>query len=168
MPAVPPAVPGSDREQQITFYAGILAQLPGTYQGNQAAFQGMTWSELYTAAADANPKADPKKLADAVLGLETAQSLGKNLGAAEGKLGLFLTDAEKAAAQTNFAAGVPGATGLAAIGDFFARLAQGATWLRVAEVILGGALIIIALAKLASGTPVGQAAAKAGKAAMIL
>jgi len=47
-------------------------------------------------------------------------------------------------------------------------LTQASTWIRVGEVLLGGALIIIALAKLAADTPVGHAAAKVGKAAMIL
>jgi hypothetical protein len=59
-------------------------------------------------------------------------------------------------------------TGLAAIGDFFQRLTQGATWIRIAEGILGLGLIIVGLAKLASGTAVGKAAARAGKAAAIL
>lgn len=72
-------------------------------------------------------------------------------------------DAGHAAAAA--AGSVPG---LSAIGDFFGRLAQASTWIRVAEVILGAGLIIVSLARLAAGTPVGQAAAKAGKAAMIL
>lgn len=59
-------------------------------------------------------------------------------------------------------------SGLAAIGDFFSRLTQASTWIRVAEVLLGAGLIIVGLAKLASGTPVGKAAVKAGKAAAIL
>jgi hypothetical protein len=168
MPQAPPAVPGSNREEQITYYAGILDRLPGTYQGNYAQYDGLTWSVLYQDLAGADTSADPKKLADAVLGIEAAQRLGTNLNAADKGLAGFVTVAEKAAASTNFAAGVPGAGGLAAIGDFFARLTQGATWLRVAEVVLGAGLIIVALAKLASNTPVGRAAAKAGKAALIL
>lgn len=59
-------------------------------------------------------------------------------------------------------------TGLAAIGDFFQRLTQGNTWIRVAEAVLGLGLVIVGLAKLASGTAVGRAAASAGKAAAIL
>lgn len=54
------------------------------------------------------------------------------------------------------------------IADFLGRLTQASTWLRVAEVLLGSALIIVALAKLASNTSVGRAATRAGKAAMIL
>lgn len=60
------------------------------------------------------------------------------------------------------------AGGLAAIGDFFSKLGKANTWLRVAEVLLGAGLIIVALARLASGTPIGRAAVRAGKAAAIL
>ena len=59
-------------------------------------------------------------------------------------------------------------TGLAAIGDFFQRLTQASTWVRVGEVLLGLALITVGLAHLASGTAAGRAALKAGKAAAIL
>jgi len=58
--------------------------------------------------------------------------------------------------------------GLAAIGDFFQRLTQAGTWIRVGQVLLGAALIIIGLARLGSGTAAGKAAMKAGKAAAIL
>lgn len=59
-------------------------------------------------------------------------------------------------------------SGLAAIGDFFSRLTQASTWIRVAEVLLGLALITVGLAHIASGTAAGRAALKAGKAAAIL
>jgi hypothetical protein len=63
---------------------------------------------------------------------------------------------------------IPVLGGLAAIGDFFQRLTQASTWIRAAEVVLGLGLIIVGLAHLASGTAVGRAAMKAGKAAAIL
>jgi hypothetical protein len=72
----------------------------------------------------------------------------------------------QAAGQAASAAGK--LTGMAAIGDFFQRLGQASTWVRVGEVILGFALIIVGLAKLAEGTPLGHAALKAGKAAALL
>jgi len=58
--------------------------------------------------------------------------------------------------------------GVNAIGDFFSRLSQASTWIRVTEVVLGAALLLIGLAKLAAGTSIGKAAIKAGKAAAIL
>ena len=63
---------------------------------------------------------------------------------------------------------VPLPSGLAAIGDFFSKLGQASTWIRVAEVLLGLGLLIVGVARLASGTPIGNAAASAGKAAAIL
>ena len=72
-----------------------------------------------------------------------------------------------AANEVSHQTGIP-VTGLNAIGDFFRRLTEGSTWIRVAEAILGLGLVIVGLAKLASGTSVGRAAVRAGKAAAIL
>lgn len=49
-------------------------------------------------------------------------------------------------------------SGLESVSGFFSTLTQANTWIRVAEVLLGAALLIIGLAKLASGTEVGKAA----------
>jgi hypothetical protein len=65
-------------------------------------------------------------------------------------------------------AGASAASGVSGVTDFLTRLTQGNTWIRVAEVLLGLGLIIVGLAKLASGTAAGRAAVKAGKAAAIL
>jgi hypothetical protein len=68
-------------------------------------------------------------------------------------------------------AGLPGSnplSGLSAIGDFFSRLTEASTWLRIAEAVLGIGLIIVGLAKLAGDSAIGRAATKAGKAALIL
>lgn len=95
-------------------------------------------------------------------------------------MGPFATKADAQNAKPGNLTIVPGYTvtpsgqvqgplsGLAAIGDFFSKLGQANTWLRVAEVLLGAGIIIVALAKLASDTPAGRAAVKAGKAAAIL
>ena len=66
--------------------------------------------------------------------------------------------ASKAAAQASVAAGkantpgLPGGyaqssplTGINAIGDFFSRLTQSATWIRAGKVIIGGLLLIVGL-----------------------
>lgn len=45
-------------------------------------------------------------------------------------------------------------SGLAAIGDFFGRLSQGATWIRVAEGLLGIVLIAIGLARITHAVPI--------------
>jgi len=54
------------------------------------------------------------------------------------------------------------------IAAFFDKLGQASTWLRIGEFIIGAGLIIVGLARLASGTAVGKAAVRAGKAAAIL
>lgn len=74
-----------------------------------------------------------------------------------------LAGATISAGATAVGGGVPSVTGtgnplsgLAAIGDFFSRLTQGATWIRVAEVLIGAALLLGALNK-ALGNPAGKA-----------
>lgn len=63
---------------------------------------------------------------------------------------------------------VPGVNVLGGVSNFFHALTQKNTWIRVVEVLLGGALLLIGLAKLASGTQVGKAAKGiAMKAALI-
>jgi hypothetical protein len=59
------------------------------------------------------------------------------------------------ATQHGFASGqVPGISGLAAIGDFFARLTQANTWIRVGEFVAGGLILYVGLKALVS--PPGQ------------
>lgn len=154
MPVVTPAgQPGQTRAQQIAYYSQVLSALPGVYQGNYAQYDGLTWQELYQAIAESNPSADPRKLADAVLGFEAAQSLGKGTQAAGAGLGKFISTTDTALANTNFLPWVPNVE----------------QWIiRGFEMLLGLGLIIVAVAKLASTTSAGRAAAKAGKAAMIL
>lgn len=48
-------------------------------------------------------------------------------------------------------------SGLPAIGDFFNRLTQGNTWLRVGEVAVGLILLYMGLNAVTRGTPVGNA-----------
>lgn len=58
---------------------------------------------------------------------------------------------------------VPALTPLGSIGDFFHRLTEKETWIRVGEVALGGILIYAGVRALSSGTAVGQAAKSAAK-----
>lgn len=54
---------------------------------------------------------------------------------------------------------------LSNIADFFSRLSEANTWIRVAEFVLGGALVLVGVAHVAKGTQVGQTAAKVAKTA---
>lgn len=87
-------------------------------------------------------------------------------------------EAESDAATGNYPANVTGSgnessitqtiPGLAQIGDFFSRLAQANTWLRVAETILGIGLILVGLAHLGGNTHIGRAATKIATSAALL
>lgn len=66
-----------------------------------------------------------------------AQSLLKGLSAAETATGQVVNDFKTGIQNTNFNP----LSGLASIGDFFSRLSQANTWIRVGEVILGIMLI---------------------------
>jgi hypothetical protein len=61
---------------------------------------------------------------------------------------------------------VPGLGGIAAVGDFFSRLSEPNTWLRIAEVAVGGLLIYVSLKAMFPGT-VGAAAHSAGTVAKV-
>ena len=53
------------------------------------------------------------------------------------------------------------------IGAFFDKLSEASTWLRIGEFLLGAALVVVGISKLASGTAAGRAAAKVAKAAAL-
>jgi threonine/homoserine/homoserine lactone efflux protein len=75
--------------------------------------------------------------------------------------------AQQAPSGTNALGTVQGAAsavnlgGLAAIGDFFNRLTQGNTWLRVGEVAAGLLILYIGLKATTAQTPIGNAAKSA-------
>lgn len=52
---------------------------------------------------------------------------------------------------------------LTAIGDFFGRLEEGSTWIRIGEVLLGIVLIALGVAKMTNAVPVATNIAKAVK-----
>lgn len=61
-----------------------------------------------------------------------------------------------------------GLAGLSSIGDFFGRLTEGATWIRVLEMLLGVGLVMVGLAHAASGTPAGRTARRVATKAALL
>jgi hypothetical protein len=70
--------------------------------------------------------------------------------------------ASQRAMQAGHLPGIPNPlSGLAAIGDFFTRLTEPATWLRAGEVILGLLLIAVGVAKMTDAVPVASRVAKA-------
>lgn len=150
----PPPAGVATRSAQVSYYAQVLGALPGTYSGNQKAYDGLTWSALYEKLAAAQPTADPKTLADTVLGIYDTQVVAGNVGAsAAGAIstGTSIAKGANAAANQNFGLPqVPQVTDplafLGEIGDFFTRLTQLNTWIRIGKILLGGALVLIGLA----------------------
>jgi len=59
------------------------------------------------------------------------------------------------------------ATGLSAVGDFFGRLGQANTWIRVAEVILGVVLLAVGIARITHAVPAATRIARTAGAAVL-
>jgi hypothetical protein len=90
-----------------------------------------------------------------------AAVVGAKVGAQQAPSG---TNALGTAQSASSAVGNPLA-GVAAIGDFFNRLTEGNTWLRVGEVTVGLLILYIGLNAVMKGTPVETATHTATKAA---
>lgn len=95
---------------------------------------------------------------DAMTEDQAAQQLASDI--VHGDFGTSISNGVKKVTQA--AASATGLGGLAAIGDFFARLGQPNTWLRVAEVLTGIVLLAVALNKVL-GNPAGKTATLAAK-----
>ena len=74
-----------------------------------------------------------------------------------------------AAAGKKAQSAVPGLGGVAAIGDFFSRLSEPNTWIRVAEVGIGVVILVVALKAMFPGTAsaAGSVAGDAAKGALL-
>jgi len=116
------------------------------------------------------------KVLSAVVGspLQTALDAGQASGGLSRVEGPYQTEVQAAVelanlTSTSAAGGIAGTspgvlggivqgiksplTGLNAVGDFFQRLSQAATWLRILEVVLGVSLIAIGIAKMSGISP---------------
>ncbi len=104
-------------------YSALIAN--GAYAGQQR-YQGPFTTETAAKEAPAG-------------GESTAQQIAAGL------------EAGNAAAWRDRPSSVPGVgtnplAGLASIGDFFSRLTQSNTWIRIGKVIIGGGLVLVGLA----------------------
>jgi hypothetical protein len=141
--------PQQARNQEITYYASILAKLPGTYKGNLKQYDGETWSSLYKKLARKYPSVDVQQLADAVLGIEAAQKLGTDVAGSDAQLSKFLNATGPSIEQG--IAKVPGVSvlsGIGAVGQFFNDLRDPTVWIRVGKILVGGVLLLVGLAKM--------------------
>jgi hypothetical protein len=85
-------------------------------------------------------------------GTAVQNAAGQEVGVVNPQTGQYISTGNS---DTNPGISIPG---LSQIGDFFSRLTQASTWLRVLEAILGAGLILVGLAHLAGNTQVGRTA----------
>lgn len=145
--------PGSSRDQQVQNLAAYIerkvpgqqgVQLASQYESYASAHQNITASSAYLGwLLSAVGHGLGKSLQD-ILGLsaKNAQQIAQGTGAGLDKTGQALQG------------------GLAGIGDFFARLTEASTWIRVGEVVLGLILIAVGLARITKAVPVATKIAK--------
>jgi hypothetical protein len=151
--------------QQTAFWLKTFAAYPGTVTPAWVAsnadlkpYQGKTAVGLYNALAAKYPTASPQQIGSTVyqvwLGAGATQAIGDIATA---------TGAATGAVATGVATGLP--SWETAIGTFLGALSSASTWIRVAKVTIGGAMLLVGIAKL---TGAGGVAAKAVKIAPLL
>lgn len=129
---------------ELTSASGVEALL---YEG--ALHTGLGWHELPIPANDNETQAAAAASRLFPNGTPPTTSIGKGLLNAPGGLaGQGLSDVGNAT----------GLSGLSDIGDFFHRLTESNTWVRVGEVIFGGIILWAGVKAVTSQTPVGNAA----------
>lgn len=150
MPIAPaPAATAGGQAYTLQQYAAQFdAKFPGRGAGN-----------AFLAYAAANPNLTAKQASSAFALMIAVEGLDKAIAAALAGSASLIGKADKIQGLNPFQGWLTG---------FLGNLTNAHTWERVAQVILGLGLIIVGLAKLASGTAVGKAAMKAGKAVKIL
>lgn len=136
--------PGSTRADQI---AAIAQYIKSRIGGNS----GDAYAADWTSYANKHPNISVKK---AFVGwyLSRAQigkALGQSLGQAVGEAGKAINQIVKGTG-----AGLAPLGGIAGIGDFFGRLTEASTWIRVAEVLAGGLILYLGLKAVV--TPAGK------------
>ena len=145
---------GSARQDQIQHYSKLLDQ---KYPGNLSG-ENVTLAMAYIIYMNNHLQANPRAVYLTVLARLAAfgkipDAIKKGIQGVGTGVGQEVTGAEQ---------------GLKNPLDFLSMLTSGNLWIRVAEGIVGLALIIVGLAELGQGTPIGKAATTIGKAAMIL
>lgn len=127
--------------------------------GGTVPLAGKTWAQVYAAlyavGQAQTPKATPDAIGIATEELALEEALGLTLGAAETSAGSAVAAAGTGVANANFLP--PWANGLA---GFLSNLTTAALWIRIAKVVVGGALLLIGVAHM---TGAGGAVAKAAR-----
>jgi hypothetical protein len=157
LPAVSTALPYSSQlEEYYAAFVGELGQAEGT---------------AFLTYANAHPLLTAKQAASEFVSAVAAQDVGTNIAEGTSETGNLTNTAGQstvsALGAVGKAVGNP-LSGLAAIGNFFNLLTQRQTLIRIAEGVIGLGLIVVGLAKLAEGTPIGKAAGTVARTARIM
>lgn len=164
-PAPPSNYASLTTAQQNAFWVKTFQAYPGTVTAAWVAsnaslkpYQGLTAVGVYDKLGTQFPTASPQQKGSTVyqvwLGAGTAQAVGEIIGATGTSVG---------AVAQGVATGIPSWEG--AIGTFLGDLTSASLWIRVAKVLVGGAMLLVGIAKL---TGAGGIAAKAVKVAPLL
>jgi hypothetical protein len=173
---------GLTESQWVAWFAGVTKDNPkmprytaaGAKTTTGQSITGDTWDEVYAALYAAGLKTSPPQTPDVIaqdtIVLMQTEAVATGLGTTVTYTGTFAVGAVQAAVAgaSEAANSIPGLSGLAAIGDFFSRLTEGSTWIRVLEMVLGAGLVLVGLAHAASGTPAGRAAKSVAVKAALL
>lgn len=146
------------------YYAQFLDDLPGTYQGSSSQYVGMTWGQLYLDLAKTASPSELKPLAEQVLDWYDAQALGSTVAVEATAAGQDTAAAAQGSIEglDQFGQSVSNPLDfLGEIGDFFYRLTEKNTYVRLAKMVVGGLLIIVGLAHITgAGNAVASTARK--------
>lgn len=122
-----------------------------TYTGTNAAAKGKNWEQvyavLYAQGQAQNPKATPDQVAEATLELAQIQGIASGVGSVVTTVGNLPQTAVNSVTQgaAQAASSIPGVSETEAIENFLALLSAKNTWIRVAKIVIGGAMILIGL-----------------------
>jgi hypothetical protein len=143
-----PIIVGGSDSGTVSYYEGLIA-----------AKWGVSAGDAYAAYAAAHPALTPEEAANDYIEIILAESLGNALSA-----GITGGANVEGAAATGIAKG-----GIQAVADLsptnilnklWGILSSRGTWIRLAEGVIGGALILVAVAELGKGTAIGSAVKK--------
>jgi hypothetical protein len=155
-----PAFPSYSTPQQYAAYfnahlnGGKTLPIPDPLTGQTVAGAtiGDQWLAWYASDSELRPGNSLQQYAEGFVVVWTDAEFGSDLS------GALTAGAQDVGTEAENS--VPQLPGLPQIGSFFSALTQGATWIRVAEVLIGGILLLIGLNK-AFGNPAGKAASAA-------
>jgi hypothetical protein len=175
IPTWPTAPTGDSRSAQLSFYENFVnGYYPGMWSKVRTPnsgvtfpypqYNGQTYSQIATSILSSEPGESPEQIAQGVAGQylqdEAANALDTSVTGAAGALGDVATGIQTASIVPSWADGLAG---------FLSDLTSANLWIRVAKIGLGGAILLVGLAKLTGADQkLGGITAKAVKAAPLL